>query len=40
MCMVDLYAFGTGFGLDACCFGLETYEPVIDIEGPICWRED
>jgi hypothetical protein len=37
---IDLYASGARPGLDACCFGLETYEPVIDIEGTVCWRED
>jgi hypothetical protein len=37
---IDHYAFGTRLGLDTCCFGLETYEPVFDIEGPVGWCED
>lgn len=35
----DIHAFNSGTGLDARCFGLEIYEPLIATAGAICRRK-
>jgi len=35
----DPYAFGPGYGLDACCLWLETFEPLFSTSRTICWCE-